>query len=1586
VGVDGRVMRSGWAASVTRARGRTIARALTRGVAVWAVLGASALAWVGLGAGAARAETLFSPADGLVSPLTVTKISGLSAEASASAAGATQVVYTASFEVETGLAAHTGYVQLTAPTGAVFSTDGDSYEVTDGAKSAQSGEVQVDPEHKGEDNVVDVHIPSSFSVSAHDTVKVAAYGAANPTAEDLSAEFSVFTSADTEPVSTEFPIGPKTSVGSLSVGASTTSAGASKVVYTATFKAAEALSNGGGFGANEKPGYIRIAGPKGTVFGSDGYSYLVSDNAEKVQAAVHITVDPEHKGEDNVVDVDVPSLFKAGVAAGETVTVEAYGATNPSSAEPAGGVSVSTSSDVEPVSKPLAIGAATAVSEVRASASTTSAGASSVIYEASFKATTALTDGAELGVNEQPGVIRLTAPAGTVFGSDGYSYLVSDKAEDHQAIHVKVDPEGLGENVVDVNVPPSFKANISAGETVTVEAYGAKNPTAEVPAGQLSVSTTSDIEPVSTGFAIGPETEVGDASIGSLGGAYTVRFATRSNVSDGDYEQFGDDEQPGYVQVSLPGATMPSSAGDYTFTVTSVQHGTQESGVLHVEASGETVRVKPRQTIEAGSLVALQIAGITGSPTASALISTSSDAKPVSVGSTALAPLSGTVTYDKTPVSEANVQACRTPSGACLTTSTNPSGQFTFGVPATKGASYALTANPPAFVAAAQGRIPRVTIPGAAGVSGIDLALAAPGKIAKGVTVVSAGHGEQTSATSDPVKFWGEPYELKLPRSLFPKHGIVLVTQVVRHGTNALTGEPMTQVTDIGGSVDGLVTGLVLGKRQGPLTVDMPAAYPMHGEVSTSVNYRMLRRKARTGADLARRAGAVRGAAKEVRGAANAVRRAGSVRAREVHRRVRRAGVTHAPVAGRHSRVRRAALSAQAQNASNTGIAGTQVLDEVYPSEGEIPTDPLPAYFLNYGDSDGVSIGPGSIAGPDKQNFQIVPLSSSGVPKSSTDCGSSAAVLERYTGSPSTPPPSTECGIAVRFTPPEAPRAHKIYYRATLYVTDGSGADATTIPVTLFGCDARVAEEAGEVSGAGACYQGVNGHEENAAGPEQQQHEIEEEEEALEEELLRLEEEEAEQQEIEELKEELEEFKQELEQLKEEIELEEIERVEEIGEELGELYGELEYFEELPQTPEVEEIEEAIEEEIAELEEDLEEGEIGEGGEGGEGGGGSAAAGEEYEDPSGAIYAQTPEGPVPLPGATVTLKQSYDEAGPFVKVPPGSTIMSPANRTNPDETSADGLFGWDVLAGYYTIEASKTGCASQTTSVLSIPPPVSDLELTLACPGLPPRSETSASVSSSSPTSEYGQPVTFTAKVGGGTSPTGTVTFDACSAWIGQAVLSQNGEATLTLSTLATGAYSITASYSGDGANRPATSGAITQAVGSSASSEYPCGEKPAGEGSTGGSGGSGRSGGSGGGGSSSGPGSGPTGHPSGRVRLLGTKLEVSRAHHVTVKLSCTGQGGCTGKLTLEIAVKSKHGKHRRVKHETIAAGAFSIVAGKTVAVKLVLDRAGATLLRKHHGRLAAKLTIRGSSTPAQTSTDAVLLAVKKPQAKRRKR
>ena len=108
-----------------------------------------------------------------------------------------------------------------------------------------------------------------------------------------------------------------------------------------------------------------------------------------------------------------------------------------------------------------------------------------------------------------------------------------------------------------------------------------------------------------------------------------------------------------------------------------------------------------------------------------------------------------------------------------------------------------------------------------------------------------------------------------------------------------------------------------------------------------------------------------------------------------------------------------------------------------------------------------------------------------------------------------------------------------------------------------------------------------------------------------------------------------------------------------------------------------------------------------------------------YIDPSGIVQDTFGN---PVSNATVTLYRSDSSAGPFEQVANGSDIMSPSNRTNPDLSTEQGLFGWDVITGFYTVRAEAEGCTSPNieldyveTEILTIPPPVTDLELVLDC-------------------------------------------------------------------------------------------------------------------------------------------------------------------------------------------------------------------------------------------------------------------------------
>ena len=91
-----------------------------------------------------------------------------------------------------------------------------------------------------------------------------------------------------------------------------------------------------------------------------------------------------------------------------------------------------------------------------------------------------------------------------------------------------------------------------------------------------------------------------------------------------------------------------------------------------------------------------------------------------------------------------------------------------------------------------------------------------------------------------------------------------------------------------------------------------------------------------------------------------------------------------------------------------------------------------------------------------------------------------------------------------------------------------------------------------------------------------------------------------------------------------------------------------------------------------------------------------------------------------------------------------------------------------------------------------------------------------ATLASSANPSGYGQPVTFTATVSP-SGATGTVQFLDGATVLGTATLS-NGNAALSISALAAGSHTITASYSGDGNYNGATSAALSQTVNKAAS------------------------------------------------------------------------------------------------------------------------------------------------------------------------
>ncbi len=166
--------------------------------------------------------------------------------------------------------------------------------------------------------------------------------------------------------------------------------------------------------------------------------------------------------------------------------------------------------------------------------------------------------------------------------------------------------------------------------------------------------------------------------------------------------------------------------------------------------------------------VTITIAGLTNSPSGAATLKVSTSSDTVPVIPSLLAPMSGTVSFEGNPVSQAAVQACPSNGDPCTTTTTNASGAFIVGVEPAAGGSYSVTAYPPTFGVDAspygkpghhpgpKRHVRRRRHPGA------------PPTLAPGVSIVSPSFGAETSSTANPKVFWQEPFEMKIQPSEFP--------------------------------------------------------------------------------------------------------------------------------------------------------------------------------------------------------------------------------------------------------------------------------------------------------------------------------------------------------------------------------------------------------------------------------------------------------------------------------------------------------------------------------------------------------------------------------------------------------------------------------------------------------------------------------------------------------------------------------------------------------------------------------------------------------------------------------------------------
>lgn len=191
-------------------------------------------------------------------------------------------------------------------------------------------------------------------------------------------------------------------------------------------------------------------------------------------------------------------------------------------------------------------------------------------------------------------------------------------------------------------------------------------------------------------------------------------------------------------------------------------------------------------------------------------------------------------------------------------------------------------------------------------------------------------------------------------------------------------------------------------------------------------------------------------------------------------------------------------------------------------------------------------------------------------------------------------------------------------------------------------------------------------------------------------------------------------------------------------------------------------------------------------------------------------------------GAQVRVSVPFENNGSFTGMYDDTQFL--------DMTPADASFSNGSLAVGSTFTDPATNVSIQVVAGTA-----TELTVKVSTGGI---TSSSTTLGASANPSTQGQQVTFTASVTG-TAPTGSVAFrDAGTNLTGCATVALVGSgdtrtATCAISTLATGAHSITAVYTGDAGNSGSTSATLTQTVKSASTTTVSSSQNPATAGST---------------------------------------------------------------------------------------------------------------------------------------------------------
>ncbi len=527
-------------------------------------------------------------------------VNDASLQVSSLSAGATHVTYSVTFRAVHALVEGSSTISLVLPSHATVVTPScgnfaDLVIDDPNSSPASCGNLTVTGQR--------VMITTPSATSPGDMVTVLLYDVINPATAGLKTVI-LRTSSDPAPMPLHFVLAPTTAVSDTSLDLSSTSAGASRVTYSVTFKSPDRFITTD----NQRP-TITLVAPAGTLFPS--YScgaYEFIDDTETStggcgpsfhlsRAGATVTLNPPSTNPGDLLSLVIRGVVNAPAAGGRSV-------------------SLSTSADPKAVALGYTLVARQAVSHPFVQLSSYASSAKDVTWSVGFVSPDRLSGFSSATGNSS---VTLLAPAGTKFPpqggcSDTYTFVDPIDGIDH-CVSTAVVSDG-GSKLV---IQPLLGVT-SPGAVMALVINGVTNPPAF---GTLQMSTTSDPAPVAlpTSGPVRPKAAVqlDSASSKATMVSYAATFTMKSAFNAANCFS-----KPTKLTLKGPSGTIFPASGYVLYDLangTDANAAACESPSTAPYVPGSTVPVAPiiaggDLTVKAGDYFAVVARSVVSAPAA----------------------------------------------------------------------------------------------------------------------------------------------------------------------------------------------------------------------------------------------------------------------------------------------------------------------------------------------------------------------------------------------------------------------------------------------------------------------------------------------------------------------------------------------------------------------------------------------------------------------------------------------------------------------------------------------------------------------------------------------------------------------------------------------------------------------------------------------------------------------------------------------------------------------------------------------------------------------------------------------------------